>query len=143
MMNIESVPSVLVAASPWARLPNSFPNARDHIRLVMGSSINFLYLVMDSPVTGCMTGAQKCSHNHGMACDVGIGAYIWLLSAARAAFEYNLGDCIAISGDLRGVDASCAPVGSSVGGGASGGAGVDVGVTMGSLVGGMLFRMCR
>ena len=52
MTKIESVPGVLVAASPWARLPNSFPNARDHMRLVMGSSINFLYLVMDSPVTG-------------------------------------------------------------------------------------------
>ena len=142
MTNIESVPGVLVAASPWARLPNSFPNARDHIRRVIGSSINFLYLVMDSPVTGCMTGAQKCSLNCGMACDVGIWAYRWLLSAARAAFEYNLGACIAIRGDLRGVDASCAPVG-SVGGGASGGAGVDVGVTMGSLVGGMLFRVCR
>ena len=70
-----------------------------------------------------------------MACDVGIWAYRWLLSVARAAFEYNLGACIAIRGDLRGVDASCAPVGS--------GAGVDVGVTMGSLVGGMLFRVCR
>jgi hypothetical protein len=77
-----------------------------------------------------------------MACDVGIWAYRWLLSAARAAFAYNLGACIAIRGDLRGVTASCAPVG-SVGGGASGGAGVAVGVTMGSLVGGMLFRVCR
>ena len=121
MTNIESVPGVFVVASPWARLPNSFPNARDHIRCVIGSSINFLYLVMDSPVTGCMTGAQKCSLNCGMACDVGIWAYRWLLSAARAAFEYNLGACIAIRDDLRGVTASCAPVG-SVGGGASGGA---------------------
>ena len=91
-----------------------------------------------------MTGAQKCSHvQEGMACDVGIGAYVWMLSADRAAFEYNLGVCIAIRGDLRGVDASCAPVGSSVGGGASGGAGVDMGVTLGSLIAGMLFRVCR
>ena len=78
-----------------------------------------------------------------MACAVEIGAYVWVLSANRAAFAYNLGDCIAIRGDLRGVDASCAPVGPSVGGGASGGAGVDVGVTPGSFVAGILFRVCR
>ena len=88
-----------------------------------------------------MTGAQKCSHVQGMACDVGIGANVWMLSADRAAFEYNLGVCIAIRGDLRGVDDCCALVGSSVGGGASGGTGVDVGVTMGSFIAGMLFRV--
>ena len=55
-----------------------------------------------------------------------------MLSADRAAFEYNLGDCIAIRGDLRGVNAPCYPVGSSVGGIASVGAGVDVGVALGS-----------
>ncbi len=52
MMKIESVPGVLVAASPWARLPNSFPKARAHMCCVMGSSTNFLYFVMDSPMTG-------------------------------------------------------------------------------------------
>jgi len=96
---------------------------------------------MDSPVTGCMTGAQKCSHVHEIACDVGLGAYVWVRSAESAALEYNLGDCNAIRGDLRGGAASCSPVGPSVGGGSS--VGVVVGVAMGMLVGGMLFCVCH
>ena len=88
-----------------------------------------------------MTGAQKCSHVHGMACDVGIGAYVWMATAARAALEYNRGVSSAIRGDLRGSAVSC--VGSSVGGGAPVGVAPNVGGDMGSHVGGMLFRVCR
>ena len=72
---MESVPGVLVTLSPWARLPNSLPKARDHVCARIGSVTSFLYFVIDSPVLGCMTGAQKCSHVHGMAWDVGRGAY--------------------------------------------------------------------
>ncbi len=143
MTKIESVPGVLVAASPWARLPNSFPKARDHMCCVMGSSMSFLYFVMDSPVTGCRTGAQKCSPVPGMACNVGVAAYVCMLSADRAALEYKRGTWSAIRGDLRGAADSCVLVGSSVGGGASVGAGCAVGIVMGSLIGGMLFRVCR
>ena len=84
-----------------------------------------------------MTGAQKCSHVHGMACEVGLGAYVWMRIAARAALEYNLGDCNAIRGDLRGGGATCSLVGSSVGGGSV------VGAAMGMVVCGVLFRVSR
>lgn len=94
-----------------------------------------------------MTGAQKCSHVHGMACEFGSGAYVWMRSAARAAFEYSRGDCNAILGDLRGAVVSCSLVcslvGSFIGGGASIGGGRAVGVPVGVLVGGTLFRVCR
>ncbi len=90
-----------------------------------------------------MTGAQKCSHVHGMACDVGIGAYVWMATAARAALEYKRGVRSAIRGDLRGSAVSCVSVGSSVGGGAPVDVVTNVGVAMGSHVGGMLFRVCR
>ena len=73
-MNIASVPGVFVSMLPCVRLPNSFPNADVHHGPVTGSSLTFLYCVMLAPVTGCMTGAQKCSHSHGMLCLVGIGA---------------------------------------------------------------------
>ena len=52
---------MLVLLSPCAILPNSLPNAVVHTSRVMGSLANFLYFVMVSPVTGWMTGAQKCS----------------------------------------------------------------------------------
>ena len=78
-----------------------------------------------------------------MACEFGSGAYVWMRSAARAAFEYSRGDCSAILGDLRGAVASCSMVGSFVGGGASIGGGRAVGVPVGVLVGGTLFRVCR
>ncbi len=74
MTKMAFVPGVFVDVSPCARFPNSLPKARDHVGLVIGSLISVLYLVMDSPVIGCMTGAQKCSHSHGIACDVGNGA---------------------------------------------------------------------
>lgn len=68
---MESVPGVLVTLSPCVRFPNCFPNAWDHVCDRIGLFKSFLYLVIDSPVMGCMTGAQKCSHVHGMAWDVG------------------------------------------------------------------------
>ena len=78
-----------------------------------------------------------------MACELERGAYVWMRSAARAAFEYSRGDCSAILGDLRGSDASWSMVGSFIGGGASIGAGRVVGVSLGVLVGGTLLRVCR
>ena len=104
-----------------------------------------------------MTGVQKCSHVHGIACDVGLGAYVWIHGIAcdvglgayvwmwsvdRAALEYNVGNCNAIHGDLRGGDVCCSLVGSSVGGGSSVCTIVVVGVAMGIPVCGMLFRVC-
>ena len=139
MTKIESVPGVLVTLSPWARFPNSFPKARDHVVAVIGSSMSFLYLVIDSPVTGCMTGAQKCSHNHGMAWDVVRGAYVWRAIADSAAWEYSRGVRRAMRGDRRGSTAACVSVGSSVGVGPT----VGAGVTLGSHVGGSLFRVSR
>ena len=111
-----------------------------------------------------MTGAQKCSHVDGMACELGSGAYVWMHSAARAAlmacelgsgayvwmhsaaraaFVYSRGDCSAILGDLRGSDALWSMVGSFIGGGASVGAGRVVGVSVCVLVGGTFRRVCR
>jgi len=124
------------------------------MRLVMGSSINFLYLVIDSPVTGWMTGAQKCLHNHGMAWDVVGGAYVWSAIADSAAWEYSRGVRRAMRGDLRGAVAVCVSVGSSVGvdasvgkklvvGVASVGKSLVVGVPLGSHVGGTLCRVNR
>jgi hypothetical protein len=137
MTKIESVPGVLVTLSPWERFPNSFPKAHDHVVAVIGSSMRFLYLVIDSPVMGCMTGAQTCLHVHGMAWDVVRGAYVWMAIADRAALEYSRGVRRAMRGDLRGANVSSVSVGSSKG------AGLVVGVTMGSLVGVTLFRICR
>ncbi len=79
-----------------------------------------------------------------MACEFGRGAYVWMRSVARAAFEYSRGDCSAILGNLRGADASGSPgslVGSFVGGGGIVGAGFVVGVSVGVLVGGTLLRV--
>ena len=90
-----------------------------------------------------MTGAQKCSHVHGMACELGRGAYVWMRTAARAAFEYSRGDCSAIRGNLRGTDVVCMVAGSFVGGVASVGFVSAVGISMGVLVGGTLFRVWR
>ena len=111
-----------------------------------------------------MTGAQKCSHVNGMACELGSGAYIWMHSAARAAlmacelgsgayvwmhsaaraaFVYSRGNCSAILGDLRGSAASCSLVGSSIGGSGIAGTGLVVGVSVGVLIGGTLLRVWR
>ncbi len=103
--------------------------------------MSFLYLVMDSPVTGWMTGAQKCLHNHGIAWDVVRGAYVWMRSAFRAACVYSRGVRSAMRGDLRGAVGSGVLVGSSVGVGASVGAGSVVGGVVGPHVGGRLFRV--
>lgn len=70
---MESVPGVLMSLLPCTRFPNSFPNVQDHVCASIGSFRSFLYFVIDLPVTGCMTGAQKCSHIHGIAWDVGRG----------------------------------------------------------------------
>ena len=58
---MEQVTGVFVLLSPWAMMPNYFPNAVDHISRVTGSLTRFWYLVIVSPVMGWMTGAQKCS----------------------------------------------------------------------------------
>ena len=145
---MESVPGVLVTWSPWARLPNSLPNARDHVCARIGSLTSVLYLVMDSPVWGCITGAQKCSHVHGMACEVGRGAYVWMAMALSAACEYRRGVSSAIRGERRGssggcrsgvVGVVCSIVGALV---VNGCALIVVGVGVGSM-GGVLWRVCR
>ena len=66
---MESVPEVLVASSPCAKFLN------DHVCDKSGSLMSCLYLEIDSPVTGCMTGAQKFSPTQGMACEVGMVVY--------------------------------------------------------------------
>jgi len=96
-----------VRSSPCARFPNSFPKARDHVCVRMGSVTSFLYFVIDSPVLGCTTGAQKCSHVHGMACDVGSGAWVWIAIALSAAVEYSRGVSRAIRGERRGSIVGC------------------------------------
>ena len=58
---IQFVPFVFGLLSPCAILPNYFPKAVVHTSLVTGSLANFRYCVIVSPVTGCTTGAQKCS----------------------------------------------------------------------------------
>ena len=104
---IESIPGVLVRLSPCARFPNSFPNARDHVCARIGSFTSFLYLVIGSPVLGCITGAQKCSHTQGMACDVGRGAYDLMAMALSAAVEYSRGESRAILGERRSSSGGC------------------------------------
>ena len=85
-----------------------------------------------------MTGAQKCSHVHGMACEFGRGANVWVRMAAKAVFEYSRGDCSAIWGNRRGSEAVCMVVGLSLGcsssHGTGGAVGVSIGVSMGVLV---------
>ena len=110
----------------------------------MGSLTRVLYLVIDSPVTGCITGAQKCSQSHGIACDVGNGAYVWMLIAESAALLYCRGVMRAMRGDLRG------PVALSAGGinGLGGAVGSMVGagsciVVIGVGMGGTLLRVLR
>jgi hypothetical protein len=72
---IELVPGVLVTVSPCARFPNSLPKARAQMSRRCGSACSLLYFAMDSPVMGWMTGAQKCSHDHGMAWPFGCAAF--------------------------------------------------------------------
>ena len=146
---IEFVPGVLVTVSPCAKFPNSFPNARAQISRRSGSACNLLYLAMDSPVTGWMTGAQKCSQVHGMAWVLGCGTRGWRASAMSAAAEYWRGDNKAIRADRRGSGGwSCGGrgcnvrvVGMAVGAGLGVGSGVGSGV--GVVVGGELWRVCR
>ncbi len=91
-----------------------------------------------------MTGAQKCSHNHGIAWDVVHGAYVWMRSAFRAACEYRRGVRSAMCGNLRGAMGSCVFVGSSVGVGTSVGTSGVLGAVLGSHVeGGILFCVSR
>lgn len=139
-----SVPGVLVTSSPCARFPNSFPKARDHVCDRTGSVRSFLYLVIDSPVTGCMTGAQKCSHVHGMAWDEGRVAYVWMAMALSAAVEYRRGDRRAILGERR--RSLLGSSGATLLAGWAGGVAVimgAVGLAMGALVGGELLRVVR
>ena len=89
-------------------------------------------------------GAQKCSQSHGIACDVGNGAYVWMLIAESAALLYCRGVMRAMRGDLRG------PVALSAGGinGLGGAVGSMVGagsciVVTGIGVGGTLVRVLR
>ena len=49
-----------VTLSPWARLPNYLPNAVVYNSLVSCSLESFDYLVMISPVVGCITGEHYC-----------------------------------------------------------------------------------
>ena len=94
--------------------------------------MSVVYLSMDSPVTGWITGAQKCvvSMSGG------------IVSAAMAALEYSLGVIRANRGERRGVGGvSDVVVGTSIGGhGAREGC---VGAAVGVTVGGMLARVCR
>lgn len=143
MTNMESVPLVLVTSSPWARFPNSFPNARDHVYDVSGSLASVLYFVIDAPVTGCMTGAQKCSQHHGMSCDAGLGANLWMAIAERAAFEYRRGESRAILGDLRVAVASGVLWVSTLGRCSNAASGSCVGVVAGLSIGVTLFRVFR
>ena len=147
---MESVPGVLVTLSPWARLPNSLPNARDHVCARIGSLTSFLYFVMDSPVWGCITGAQKCSHVHGMACEVGRGAYDWMAIALSAACEYRRGVSRAIRGERRGLSGGCMSGVAGVALGSIVGVVVGNGCALGTVVGagvgssgGVMWRVCR
>ena len=64
---MELVPGVFVASSPCAKFLDSLLKARDRVCVMSGSVTSFLYFVMDSPMVGWMTGAQKCLHVHGIA----------------------------------------------------------------------------
>ena len=61
MTKTELVPYVPVTSSPCAKFPNSLPNANDQMYFVWGSLLSFRYLVKVFPITGCVTGAHKCS----------------------------------------------------------------------------------
>ena len=69
-----------------------------------------------------MTGAQKCSHVHGMAWVVGIACSGWMARVLSAAWEYVRGVSSAILGERR----TCC--GARKGGG-------DAAVTVGSVMG--------
>ncbi len=77
---MELVPGVFVASSPWARLPNSLPKAHSQVWFNSGLETSFLYFVIDLPVTGWVTGAQKWSHMHGMS-EAVYGGIIYVFSA--------------------------------------------------------------
>ncbi len=76
MTKMALVLGVLVVVSPCMRFLNSFPKARAHVFVVIGLLTRVLYFVIDLPVTRCITGVQKCSQSHVIACDVGNGAYV-------------------------------------------------------------------
>ena len=59
--NYDSVPLVLVLSSTCAKLPHYFHCAIVHVSLVTGSLARVWYFEIVSPVTGCTTGAEKCS----------------------------------------------------------------------------------
>ena len=61
MTKMELVPFVPVFISPCAIRPTSLCNPVSHISLRSGSFANFLYYLIVSPMTGCTTGAEKCS----------------------------------------------------------------------------------
>ena len=99
---------------------------------------------MDSPVWGCITGAQKCSHGQGLACEV------WMEMALSAACEYSRGVSSAIRGERRGSPCGCSSgvVGMSLGStvGATVGRGWALGAVVGAVAGisgGVLRRVCR
>lgn len=58
---IESIPGMFVASLPCARLPNSFPNVLLYVCASSGSLTIFLSFVIDSLVSGWMSGALKWS----------------------------------------------------------------------------------
>ena len=47
--------------------PHSFPNALVQTFLVARYFSKIIYFVMDYPMIGCITGAQKCSNGVGKA----------------------------------------------------------------------------
>ena len=55
-----------------------FPNYLVHTSLVAGSFANFLYFVIDLPVTGCVIVAQTCSNSVVVSC---MGIYIVFISS--------------------------------------------------------------
>lgn len=68
------VPGVAVRSSPCAKFPNSLPKARIHVLRRCSSWMSVLYLSMETPVVGWMTGAQKCVWGIVLSCACG-GSY--------------------------------------------------------------------
>ena len=66
------VPFVSVLLSPWAKLPDSFPNVVIQTSFRRGFLASFWYLVISSPVVGWMVGLKRCSRSGTAVVWVGI-----------------------------------------------------------------------